>query len=99
MVSRQLTFFDQPQVDSLMRAAGGPGTSSDNLVIVSPEALTRSGIRRMGRGGFVHEIGIHGSEEENDGGLQNDNYPLRDIEHQDEYNDAGCELLGLRSGC
>jgi len=43
---------------------------------------------------IVHEGGMHGSRAEWTGGLQNDRYPLRNIEHQRQYDAPACILLG-----
>jgi RHS repeat-associated protein len=43
---------------------------------------------------IVHEMGIHGSHAEWTGGLQNPNYPLKDIDHNPDYDRAGSCLIG-----
>lgn len=56
------------------------------------------GLWASGPADIVHEGGMHSTYEEWTGGLQGPSYPLRDIEHQDEYYQASCALLG-RTSC
>jgi hypothetical protein len=56
--------------------------------LVRPIGLSDGGV------GIVHDGGLHGTPEEATGKLQTPDYPLGKLEHQKQYNDAACALLG-----
>ena len=83
------------------------GTDNPNTVMASPalfnqrtntidhnEAFVTRRTLSIGMRQIVHEGGMHGSRAEWTGGLQNARYPLRDIEHDRQYDSAACTLLG-----
>jgi len=59
-----------------------------------PRTYVRSIGLAEGAMGIVHDGGLHGTPEEATGGLQTPEYPLGKIEHQRQYNEAACRLLG-----
>jgi RHS repeat-associated protein len=74
--------------ESLGRVERAPGSENGARTFVSDEALTQANMTHI-----VHE-GIHSTLSELRGGLQNFDYPLEHIAHQDEYNRPACTLLG-----
>ncbi len=91
LISRQFQYVSDNRADQAMMTAGGPGEGSEPRTYVRPSGLFE------GAAGIVHEGGLHGTLEEASGGLQNRNRDLRRLEHQDQYNEASCTLLG--DGC
>jgi hypothetical protein len=89
LISRQFFYATRGHNDQAMVTAGGPGV--DGLAprtYVRPTGLAAGGV------GIVHDGGLYGTPEEFTGGLQTPEQPLADLEHQDQYNDAACTLLG-----
>lgn len=83
------------------------GANNSNTVMVSPalynprtntidnnEVAITNRTLGISMRNIVHEGGMHGSRAEWTGGLQNDRYPLRNIEHQRDYDAPACHLLG-----
>jgi uncharacterized protein RhaS with RHS repeats len=93
LISREFLFAGRGPRDVLMNTAGGPGVDGS-----APRTYVYQRGLEAGRAGIVHEGGLHGSPEENAGGLQRPGYPLGrpplDRAHQTPYNDAACALLG-----
>jgi hypothetical protein len=93
LVSRQFIYASGGPSGVAMGTAGGPSVDGT-------EARTyvhRDGLS-AGQAGIVHDGGLHGTPEENAGGLQGPRNPLGhpplDRAHQRPYNDAACTLLG-----
>jgi hypothetical protein len=89
LISREFRYATKGHNDQAMVTAGGPGV--DGLAprtYVRPTGLLEGGV------GIIHDGGLHGSPEEATGGLQRRGYPLNEIDHQKQYNEAACVLLG-----
>jgi uncharacterized protein RhaS with RHS repeats len=87
LISRQFQYVAKDISDQAMVTAGGPGMGTAPRTYVHPIGLAE------GRVGIVHDGGLHGTAEEFSGGLQTGGQ-LKKLEHQDQYNDAACRLLG-----
>jgi hypothetical protein len=72
----------------LAKTDGGPGMKQDPTTYVLELGLRAPGSH------IVHDLGIHGTAAENRGGLQDATHSLSHIDHQRQYNDAACQLLG-----
>lgn len=89
LISRQFFYATRGYKDQAMGTAGGPGVDGlEARTYVRPIGLAE------GKVGIVHDGGLHGTREESTGRLQNSDYPLNRIEHQRQYNEAACSLLG-----
>jgi hypothetical protein len=89
LIARQFLYTAKGHGDQAMGTAGGPGVDGlEPRTYVHPIGLAE------GRVGIVHDGGLHGTREEAAGGLQRPGYPLEDISHQRQYNQAACALLG-----
>lgn len=89
LISREFLYATKGHNDQALATAGGPGVKgSEPRTYVRPTGLLEGAV------GIVHDGGLHGTPEEATGGLQNDRYPLNKIDHQQQYNDAACTLLG-----
>lgn len=90
LVSRQFIYTDRASSGRAMITPGGPGIAGDEQPrsYVFRDGLGVSGSR------IVHEGGLHGTPEEARGGLQTNRYPLARWNHQSQYDDAACGLLG-----
>jgi len=94
LVERQFGFADRDgSSPTNMVTLGGPGIGSDPPLTI----ITRSGLGASTEQDIVHEA-LHGTSQENTGGLQRPDYPLRQFPHQEQYNRAACRLLG-KYGC
>jgi uncharacterized protein RhaS with RHS repeats len=87
LISRPFLYATRDISDQAMVTAGGPGLGTAPRTYVHPVGLTE------GRVGIVHDGGLHGTPEEFTGGLQASG-ELKKLDHQDQYNDAACRLLG-----
>lgn len=88
LISRQFLYATRNYKDQAMGTAGGPGEGSTARTYVRPVGISEGAM------GIVHDGGLHGSPEEVLGGLQTKDRPLNQLEHQKQYNDAACTLLG-----
>jgi uncharacterized protein RhaS with RHS repeats len=88
LISRPFLYATRNISDQAMVTAGGPGEGSNPRTYVHPSGLGE------GPAGIVHDGGLHGTPEEFSGGLQTKGRPLSNLDHQDQYNDAACVLLG-----
>ncbi len=88
LISRQFLYATRNYKDQAMGTAGGPGEGSPPRTYVRPSGLSE------GPMGIVHDGGLHGTPEEARGGLQSRDRPLNQLEHQKQYNEAACTLLG-----
>lgn len=88
LISRQFLYAPKDGANQAMATAGGPGVGSEPRTYVRPIGLSEGGA------GIVHDGGLHGTPEEATGKLQNSDYPLNRLDHQKQYNDAACTLLG-----
>lgn len=89
LIARQFLYATRGHGDQAMGTAGGPGVDG-----LEPRTYVRPIGLAEGRVGIVHDGGLHGTREEATGRLQNSEYPLNRIEHQRQYNEAACSLLG-----
>jgi RHS repeat-associated protein len=91
LISRQFLYAPGGDKSSDLETSGGFGVTlkGDATTYVHP-----GGLSSAGPAGIVHDGGMHGTFQEWTGGLLNPDLPLRDFEHQKQYNDAACELLG-----
>jgi len=88
LISRQFLYVTKDGADQAMMTLGGPGLGKEAITLVRPIGLSEGGV------GIVHDGGLHGTPEEAKGKLQTPDYPLGKLEHQKQYNDAACALLG-----
>jgi hypothetical protein len=88
MAGRQVTFAANLNPGTELATGGGSGVGQDPHTFVGGSGL-RASLEHI-----VHDIGIHGTDAENTGGLQNATYPLGHLDHQQQYNQAACQLLG-----
>lgn len=88
LISRQFLYANKGGGNQAMATSGGPGLGKDPITYVRPVGLTQ------GAAHIVHDGGLHGTLEEFSGGLQQKGYPLTNLDHQEQYNDAACKLLG-----
>jgi hypothetical protein len=89
LISRQFIYAPSGHNDDAMVTAGGRAVDgSEPRTYVRPTGLLE------GQVGIVHDGGLHGTPQEAKGGLQTDKYPLGRIDHQKQYNQASCILLG-----
>jgi hypothetical protein len=91
LVSRQFLYATRDGGNQAMATSGGPGYGKEPTTFVRPIGLAEGAV------GIVHDGGLHGTPEEFTGGLQSKDKSLGGLEHQKQYNDAACTLLG--SGC
>src|SRR5690348_2138143 len=89
LISRQFIYADKGGADGvLLGTPGGPGEGQAPRTYVFGSAGLGTG-----EVGIVHDGGLHGTPEENTGGLQRPGRPLAHLDHQTQYNDAACSLL------
>lgn len=88
LISRQFLYVTKDGANQAMMTLGGAGLGTEPITLVRPVGLSEGGV------GIVHDGGLHGTPEEAKGGLQQPGYPLGKLEHQQQYNDAACALLG-----
>ena len=95
MVGREVVYTDRASGGLAMETAGGIGV--DGADGYARTYVYRDGLSAS-QGRIVHEMGLHGSVQENEGGLQRRGYPLARVNHHIQYDDAACHLLG-EQGC
>lgn len=88
LISRQFLYATRDGGNQAMATSGGPGYGREPVTYVRPVGLAEGSV------GIVHDGGLHGTAEEFTGGLQSQAKSLGHIEHQKQYNDAACSLLG-----
>jgi hypothetical protein len=88
LISRQFSYAAQDGANQAMATSGGPGLGTEPRTYVRPIGLSE------GAAGIVHDGGLHGTLEEATGNLQKPGYPLNKLDHQQQYNNAACALLG-----
>ena len=89
LISRQFIYAAEGPQGAEMVTGGGPGVDGqDARTYVHRDGLSASKTH------INHEGGLHGTPEEFLGGLQRPGYPLNKLDHQDQYNEAACSLLG-----
>src|ERR1044072_1928815 len=91
MAGREVVYTDRISGGLAMETAGGIGV--DGADGYARTYVYRDGLS-VSRGRIVHEMGLHGTLEENNGGLQRRGYPLAGMNHHIQYDDAACALLG-----
>ena len=91
LIQRTVQYATEGPSGAAMATSGGPGTQQSPFTYVF-----RSGLN-AGPSGIGHEIGLHGSRDEDAGGLQTPENLLgkrfQDA-HQRPYQDAACDALG-----
>jgi RHS repeat-associated protein len=96
MVSREFMYIGKWNSPNMMVSPGVFSPQSGRVEGAATWVL-ESGLKAHGVG-IVHDGGLHATPEEWTGGLQAFPSPLSKYDHQDQYNDAACKLLG-QSNC
>jgi hypothetical protein len=94
LVSRQFTYAETGMRSDTLLATAGVYNPAVGQVEGARTYVSPAGLRDSDQAGIVHDGGLHGTYQEWTGRLQDRSYPLGRIEHQQQYNDAACALLG-----
>jgi len=85
--------FASSQSNGGLVTVGGPGVTQGGTAAT----LVIGGALNTSKQEHIAHDGLHGTAQENTGGLQNDNYPLGQLPHQTQYQAAACRLLGINN--
>jgi hypothetical protein len=94
LISREFSYAGSHLQQGTDLASGGVFNPETGLVAGARTYVSVSGLTGASQTGIVHDGGLHSTYEEWTGKLQNEGYPLKSIDHQQQYNKAACTLLG-----
>ena len=93
LIGRQFVYQGKGPENTTMASPGSYSPAYDKVIGAQTNVYDH-GLSNGTQAGIVHDGGMHATRQEWNGGLQNPDYPLGRIDHQQQYKDAACALLG-----